>query len=127
MSKSLLPFVAVSGLMLTACNARVHQIDLEPQTAQVTVHLSNFSISQDDYPSTRATQDVSDYAGVKSLVLAFFKPDGPSSIPAVWYPFIPSGPSLTAAGDATVCSLIGTAYRAFIIIYSVRLSVLQDN
>lgn len=34
---------------------------------------------------------------------------------------------LAAAGDATVCSLIGTAYRAFIIIYSVRLSVLQDN
>ena len=76
MSKSLLPFVALSGLILTACNARVHQIDLEPQTAQVTVHLSNFSISQDDYPSTRAMQDVSDYTGVKSLVLAFFKPDG---------------------------------------------------
>lgn len=76
MSKSILPFVAVSGLILTACNARVHQIDLEPKTAQVTVHLSNFSISQDDYPSTRATQNVSDYTGVKSLVLAFFKPDG---------------------------------------------------
>ena len=39
----------------------------------------------------------------------------------------PRGHGLAAAGDATVCSLIGTAYRAFIIIYSVRLSVLQDN
>ena len=38
-----------------------------------------------------------------------------------------SASGLAAAGDATVCSLIGTAYRAFIIIYSVRLSVLQDN
>lgn len=75
MFRKFLPIVAVS-FVLSACNARVHQIDLEPQTAQVTVHLSNFSISQDDYPSTRATQDVSDYTGVKSLVLAFFKPDG---------------------------------------------------
>lgn len=75
MFRKILPIVAVS-FVLSACNARVHQIDLEPQTAQVTVHLSNFSISQDDYPTTRATQDVSDYTGVKCLVLAFFKPDG---------------------------------------------------
>ena len=70
MSKTLLPLVAMSGLILAACNDRVHQIDREPLTAQVSVHVSNFSVNTEDFPSTRAMQDVSDYANVKAITLA---------------------------------------------------------
>ena len=72
MSKTLLPLVAMSGLILAACNDRVHQIDREPLTAQVSVHVSNFSVNTEDFPSTRAMQDVSDYANVKAITLALY-------------------------------------------------------
>ena len=76
MSKTLLPLVAMSGLILAACNDRVHQIDREPLTAQVSVHVSNFSVTMEDFPSTRAMQDVSEYTSAKQIILAFHAPDG---------------------------------------------------
>jgi len=64
--------ITASGLIMTACNYRVHQIDPEPQSAQVSVHVSGFSIAMEDQPSTRAMQDVKTYEGVGAITLAFY-------------------------------------------------------
>ena len=72
MIKKILPFFAAAGLLLTACNYRVHQIDPEPQSAQVSVHVSGFSVAMEDLPSTRAMQDVNTYTTVGAITLAFY-------------------------------------------------------
>lgn len=72
MIKKILPLSAVVGLSLTACNERIHSVDQEPKTAQVSVHLSGFRIAMEDQPSTRAMQDVKTYEGVGAITLAFY-------------------------------------------------------
>ena len=41
--------------------------------APVTVRVSDFSMSQEDFPATRATQAAADYSDVKALTLAFYQ------------------------------------------------------
>ena len=50
----------------------VNNAQMEKATAPVMVHVSGFSVSQEDYPTTRAAQDVTDYTGVKAVTLAFY-------------------------------------------------------
>lgn len=38
----------------------------------VKVHVGGFSVTQEDFPATRAAQDVADYSGVKAVTLAFY-------------------------------------------------------
>ena len=50
----------------------------EQALAPVTVHVSGFSVSQEEFSGsiTRAAQDVADYSGVTSIVLAFYASNG---------------------------------------------------
>lgn len=45
----------------------------EQALAPVTVRVSDFSMSQEDFPATRATQAAADYSDVKALTLAFYQ------------------------------------------------------
>ena len=46
---------------------------MEKATAPVMVHVSGFSVSQEEFQTPRrAAQDVADYTGVKVLTLAFY-------------------------------------------------------
>lgn len=48
----------------------------ESEKAQVTVHLTGFTVTQEDFPSTRAAEDVAKYTGINAITLAFYKTDG---------------------------------------------------
>ena len=63
------------ALLFAACsNEETLEINSN-ELVPVTVRVDGFAVSQDDFPSTRATA-VNDYAGVKSLTLAFYASDG---------------------------------------------------
>ena len=48
----------------------------ETGTAQISVHVNDFSISQEDFAATRATTDATSYSGMKAMTLAFYNADG---------------------------------------------------
>ena len=48
----------------------------ESEKAQVTVHLTGFTATQEDSPTTRAAEDVAKYTGINAITLAFYKTDG---------------------------------------------------
>ena len=61
---------ALAAAMLASCSVKENR---ELCLAPVTVHLSGFNVSQDDFPITRATQDVADYNGINAVTLAFYQ------------------------------------------------------
>ena len=70
-------FMAAAALLTISCtNESVNEVAnaQEEQNVQVPVrvHVSGFSVSQEDIPLTRATA-VADYSGVKAVTLAFYK------------------------------------------------------
>ena len=69
-------FIAGLVLLFAACSNEsenmVINAQMEEAVTPVKVHVSGFSVSQEDYPTTRAAQDVVDYAGVKAITLAFY-------------------------------------------------------
>jgi hypothetical protein len=73
-------FMAVAALLINSCtsenfndvnNSKTAQ-SAQSATAPVRVHVRGFSVSQEDFPSTRATQAVSNYDAAKVLTLAFY-------------------------------------------------------
>lgn len=73
-------FLAVTALLAASCSKETTNEVINPEqpTAPVTVRVSDFSILQEDLPdgSTRAAQDVADYANVQVLTLAFYDAGG---------------------------------------------------
>ena len=69
-------FIAGLVLLFAACSNEsenmVNNAQMEEAVTPVKVHVSGFSVSQEDYPTTRAAQDVTDYTGVKAITLAFY-------------------------------------------------------
>ncbi len=69
-------FMAGLVLLVAACSKEsenmVNNAQMEVAVAPVKVHVNGFSVSQEDYPTTRAAQDVADYTGVKAVTLAFY-------------------------------------------------------
>jgi hypothetical protein len=69
-------FMAGLVLLVAACSKEsenmVNNAQMEVAVAPVKVHVSGFSVAQEDYPTTRAAQDVADYNGVKVVTLAFY-------------------------------------------------------
>ena len=69
-------FIAGLVLLFAACSNEsenmVINAQMEEAVTPVKVHVSGFSVSQENYPTTRAAQDVVDYAGVKAITLAFY-------------------------------------------------------
>lgn len=67
-------FLSIAGmyLLLAACsNESVNEVNNDA-LVPVKVHVSGFSVSQEELPTTRAVQDVADYNGVKAVTLAFY-------------------------------------------------------
>ncbi len=62
-------------LGLTGCSRDSVEQNAEQELVPVTVRVSGFSITQEDFPTTRGTA-ISDYANLKALTLAFYKSDG---------------------------------------------------
>ena len=69
-------FMAGLVLLFAACSKEnenmVNNAQMEVAVAPVKVHVNGFSVSQENYPTTRAAQDVADYTGVKAVTLAFY-------------------------------------------------------
>lgn len=65
--------MAVMSLLMVSCNNDSEITENNAGgTAQVRVHVSDFSISLEDFPMVRAAQNVADYTGVKVMTLAFY-------------------------------------------------------
>ena len=62
-------------LFLTACTSNVIDNSSE-ELVPVTVRVENFSISQEEFQTTRATQSAVDYTNVKAITLAFYSSNG---------------------------------------------------
>ncbi len=62
------------ALLFAACSNNDSDINVNNsnELVPVKVHVSGFSVSQEDFPTTRAAQDVADYTGVKAVTLAFY-------------------------------------------------------
>lgn len=59
--------------LLASCS--VVKEDRQQCLVPVNVHVNNFSVSQSDFPDTKATP-VADYDGLKAITLAFYASDG---------------------------------------------------
>ena len=75
-------FFAAMALMAASCtneslDSSVNNFNEQP-LAPVTVHVSGFSVSHEEFSGTRtrAAQDVADYDGVSSITLAFYASNG---------------------------------------------------
>ena len=62
------------GLLFAACSNKDSDINVSNsnELVPVKVHVSGFSVAQEDFPTTRAAQSVEDYSGVKAVTLAFY-------------------------------------------------------
>lgn len=67
--------ISLALLALIAASCSIKE-DRSLCIAPVTVHLNRFTVSQQDYPDTRTTQDLADYNGVNAITLAFYLADG---------------------------------------------------
>ncbi len=66
--------IAALALLFVGC--KDNDSVMERSMAPVKVHVNDFSVSQEEFVATRATQPVADYTGVKTITLAFYKTDG---------------------------------------------------
>lgn len=64
--------LCVALLTTTSCSNDNGTILNKKELAPVTVHVDGFSLTQDEFPGTRAVQSVEYYSGVKAITLAFY-------------------------------------------------------
>lgn len=62
------------ALLFAACSNNENDFNFNNsnELAPVKVHVSGFTVNQEEFPTTRAVQDVADYTGVKAITLAFY-------------------------------------------------------
>lgn len=68
-------FLAGLVLLLAACSTD-NSIHNDDTLIPVTVRVSDFSVSQDEFPGTRATTAPASYEGIDAITLAFYTEDG---------------------------------------------------
>ena len=63
------------ALLFAACSNNENDINFNNsnELVPVKVHVTGFSVAQEEFPATRAAQSVGDYSGVKVVTLAFYK------------------------------------------------------
>ena len=67
-------FLSIAGiaLLVAACsNESVNEV-INDALVPVKVHVSGFSVSQEEISPTRATEAIADYSGIKAVTLAFY-------------------------------------------------------
>ncbi len=68
-------FLAGLALLFAACSTNDDSIT-DDTLIPVTVRVSDFSVSQDEFPGTRATTAPASYEGIDAITLAFYTEDG---------------------------------------------------
>ena len=68
-------FLAGLTLLFAACSTNDDSIT-DDTLVPVTVRVSDFSVSQDEFPGTRATTAPASYEGIDAITLAFYTKDG---------------------------------------------------
>lgn len=63
-------------LTLSSCSEEVMNPENEPVYASVNVKVNEFSVSMEDFPSTRAAESPADYTAVGAITLAFYDSNG---------------------------------------------------
>ena len=69
-------FLAGLALLFAACSTNDDSIHTDDTLVPVTVRVSDFSVSQDEFPGTRATTAPASYEGIDAITLAFYTKDG---------------------------------------------------
>lgn len=70
MFQKILPSLAALALAAVSCSIKEERIQC---VAPITVHLSGFSIGQQDFPATKTTEAPVDYEAINALTLAFYQ------------------------------------------------------
>ena len=66
-------YTGIALLFATSCNKEIdNQVINNESLVSVTVHVTGFSVSQEDFPTTRAAESVASYANVNAITLAFY-------------------------------------------------------
>ena len=68
--------LAIIAILFAACSKEINNEVNNNELVPVHVHVSGFSVSQEEFSGTRTAQDVADYAGVSSITLAFYASNG---------------------------------------------------
>lgn len=72
-------FIAATVLFAASCSNEIKETE-EPNItetyAPVHVAFSDFTVSHEDFPGTRATKDAAEYTNIKALTLAFYDAEG---------------------------------------------------
>ena len=70
-------FLAGIALLFAACsNENETLVDNNDELVSVRVHVTGFSVSQEEFLGTRATDNLVNYSGINAVTLAFYKADG---------------------------------------------------
>ena len=72
-------YIAAVALFAASCSNEIQETEetvIQTPLAQVRVSVSDFTVTHEDFPNTRAVQDAKDYASVKALTLAFYDAEG---------------------------------------------------
>ena len=69
-------YMAAIALLAASCSNDIQETELQAPVAQVRVSVSDFTVTHEDFPDTRAAQDAKDYNNVKALTLAFYDTEG---------------------------------------------------
>ena len=73
--KKILIFAGIA-LLFAACSNENETIVDNNALAPVRVQVTGYSVSQEDFPSTRAAENLVSYSGINAITLAFYKSDG---------------------------------------------------
>ena len=74
MSKKI--FLACVAVLFAACSTDNDNSISDDILVPVTVHVSGFAVSQDEFPGTRATSTPASYEGIDAITLAFYDEKG---------------------------------------------------
>ena len=110
-------FLAIFAIFAAACS-NDYETDkhVNNQAVPVRVHVTGFSVNQEDFPSTKGT-GVADYSGVNAITLAFYKGDG-TEVEKITQ-LKADGTTYTTFGDFA-CSLPMGTYTMVVVAYTTK-------
>ena len=72
-------YLAIFAMLALSCSKELdNKVNNNDTLVPVTVHVTGFTISQEDFPTTRAAEDVANYNNVGAVTLAFY--DGSTEV-----------------------------------------------
>ena len=74
--KKYLIYAGIALLFAACSNENETLVDNNDELVPVRVHVTGFSVSQEEFPGTRAADNLVNYSSVNAVTLAFYKTDG---------------------------------------------------